>query len=104
MKYDYTGTLKILVDKALNGDPEDVDDIMSELSYEADLVLTRKIDFALSLVATEQGIERIRYYLFNGTLIQWNYACLFLNRIDEWEPVKEAFKQGLIDEIQAYAR
>ena len=104
MKYDYTGTLKILVDKALNGDPADVDDIMSELTYEADLVMTRKIDFALSLVTTDRGIERMKHYLFNGILIQRNYACLYLNRIDEWEPVKEAFKQGLIDEIQAYAR
>ncbi|MBN1182421.1 MAG: hypothetical protein JXB49_09055 [Bacteroidales bacterium] len=32
-----------------------------------------------------------------------NFTSLYLNRLGEWEPVKEAFNQGLIDEIQAYS-
>ena len=59
---------------------------------------------ALSLVETDAGFERIKYYLFNGTLIQRNYASLYLNRIGERQLVKKAFEQGLIDEIQAFAR
>jgi hypothetical protein len=39
-----------------------------------------------------------------GTLIQRNYASLFLNRLGEWEPVKKAYELGLIDEVQAYSR
>jgi hypothetical protein len=50
------------------------------------------------------GFEQIKFYLFNGKLIQRNYASLYFNRIGEWEIVKEAFNKGLIDEIQAYAR
>lgn len=104
MKFEFSGQLKMLIDKAENGNTNDIDYIMDNLTVESTLTMTRFIDFALSLVKKSEGIERIKYYLFNGTLIQRNYACLFLNRLGEWEPVKEAFEQGLIDEIQAYSR
>ena len=104
MKFQFSGKLKVLIDKAQSGNSTDVDFIMDELTINATLAMTRYIDFSLSLVEKKEGRERIKYYLFNGTLIQRNYASLFFNRLGEWQPVKEAYEKGLIDEIQAYAR
>ncbi len=102
--FEFTGQLKVLIDKAKIGSTIDVDYIMNNLTVESSLAMTRNIDFALSLVENIEGIKRIEYYLFKGTLIQRNYACLFLNRLGEWEPVKKAYELGLIDKIQAYSR
>lgn len=102
--FEFTGQLKVLIDKAKAGRPIDVDYIMNNLTVESSLAMTRYIDFALSLVENSEGIMRIEYYLFNGTLIQRNYASLFLNRLGEWKPVKKAYELGLIDEVQAYSR
>ncbi len=104
MKSEFTGQLKVLIDKAVHGSFTDVDDIMRHLTDNPTLAMTRYVDFALSLFETPEGINRIEHYLFNGTLIQRNYASLFLNRLGEWKPVKRAYEQGLIDEIQAYSR
>jgi hypothetical protein len=101
---EFTGKLKELINKAKNGCSDDIDFIMDHLTTESTLAMTRFVDFALSQVKTTEGINRIAYYLFNGTLIQRNYAALFLNRLGEWKTVKKAYEQGLIDEIQAYAR
>jgi len=62
------------------------------------------VDYALSLVSNEEGISRLSYYLFNGSLIQRNYCSLFFNRRGDWKIVREAYELGLIDEIQAFAR
>jgi hypothetical protein len=102
MKCQFSGILQELVDKARIGNKEDIDLIMSNLTSESDFAMTRYVDYALSLVVNPVGFEQIKYYLFNGTLIQRNYASLYLNRLGEWKIVKEAFNQGLIDEIQAY--
>ncbi len=102
--FKFTGQLKELIDKAKNGSSRDIDSIMEKLTVDSTLAMTRYVDFALSLVEKTEGIIRIEYYLFNGTLIQRNYASLFLNRLGEWKPVKKAHEQGLIDEIQAYSR
>ena len=100
----FSGILQELIDRAVIGDVADVDFIMGHLSGDSDFAMTRYVDFALSNVKNEFGTERIRYYLFNGTLIQRNYASLYLNRSGDWKSVKEAFDKGLIDEIQAFAR
>ncbi len=104
MKFQFSGELKVLIDKAQSGNSKDVDYIMDKLTVDATLAMTRYVDFALSLVEKKEGIERITDYLFNGTLIQRNYASLFLNRLGVWKPVKKAYEKGLIDEIQAYSR
>jgi len=104
MKFQFSGILQVFIDKAQNGNKADVDFIMSNLTSDSSFAMTRYVDFALSLVKNPMGFERIKYYLFNGTLIQRNYATLYLNRLGEWETVKEAFLKGLIDEIQAYSR
>jgi hypothetical protein len=104
MKHNFSGQLKVFIDKANRGKSGDIDYIMGYLTLGSTLAMTRNIDFALSLVNSNDGVERIKFYLFNGTLIQRNYACLYFNRLGDWKPVKQAFEQGLIDEVQAYSR
>jgi hypothetical protein len=104
MKFQFSGKLQELIDSAQVGSAKNIDHIMGCLTNESSFATTRYVDFALSLVKNPTGFERIKYYLFNGTLIQRNYASLYLNRLGEWKPVKEAYEKGLIDEIQAYAR
>jgi len=63
---------------------------------------SRFIDYALGLVKSSEGVERIKQYLFKGTQIQRNYGTLFFNRRSEkgdWDIVKKAYMMGLIDEI-----
>lgn len=105
MKFEFSGELQTFIIKARAGQKEDIDYIMSCLTSDSGLATTRYIDFALSLIKPDTiGFERIKYYLFSGTLIQRNYASLYLNRLGEWKLVEEACKQGLIDEIQANSR
>ncbi len=85
MNNNFTGMLKVFIDKACRGTKQDVDFIMEHLTSNSSFEMTRFVDYALSKVDSEQGIERIEYYLFNGSLIQRNYACLFLNRICVWK-------------------
>ena len=105
MKKDkYTGKLGELTTRAESGREEDVDYIMSYLNNNSSLVITKFVDFALSLIVKPEGIARIGYYLFNGTLIQRNYSSLFFNRRLDYDLVMRAYKEGMIDEIQAFAR
>ncbi len=76
----YTGKLGELVERGKNGTVEDIDYLMNLLNNESSLSTTRFVDFALSLVEKPEGVQRIEYYLFNGTQIQRNYSSLFFNR------------------------
>jgi hypothetical protein len=100
----FNGKLQELIDRAELGNSCDVDFILNHLNEFTTFAMTRYVDYALSFVVSTNGIERIEYYLFNGTQIQRNYCSLFFNRRGDWAIVKKAFKQGLIDEIQAFAR
>ncbi len=102
--YQFNGKLKDLIDHAITGTELDVDYIFNHLTINSSLATTRYVDFALSLVKNPSGFKRIKDYLFHGTLIQRNYASLYLNRLGDWQTVKEAYTKGLIDEIQAFAR
>ena len=102
--YKFTGLLYVLSRRAVSGKKEDIDYILSHLDDHSTFKMTRFVDYALSLVKTKEGIERIEFHLFTGSLIQRNYCSLFLNRNGYWKPVKSAYDQGLIDEIQAYSR
>lgn len=102
--YKFSGQLYDLISRAENGDPFDIDFIMQNLTSETTFAMTRYVDFALGLVTNEDGVVRIEHYLFNGSQIQRNYASLFFNRKGDWEIVKKAFHQGLIDETQAFGR
>jgi len=100
----FTGELKYLIDRARNGSFEDVDFIIGKLNDNPTLTMTRFVDYSLGCVTHPDGVEQIRFYLFNGTQIQRNYASLFFNRRGDWLIVKEAYQKGLIDYIQAFAR
>ncbi len=100
----FTGVAKEMIDRAVNGQVDDVDFIIGHLTHDVTLSITRIVDYALGLVETDAGVERVEYYLFNGAKIQRNYATLFLGRRGDWDVVNRAFSQGLIDDIQAYAR
>jgi hypothetical protein len=103
-KTSFSGKVLELVERASSGKTEDVDYILNHLTSDVTLSVTRFVDYALGLVESDAGIERIEYYLFNGTQIQRNYCSLFFNRRGDWPIVKRAYERGLIDEIQAYAR
>ena len=97
----FTGKLRELIDLALEGKKENIDRIFNELNENSTIELTRYVDFALSLVENEAGILRIEYYLFNGSLMQRNYASLFFNRRGDYHLIEKANKEGLIDHLQA---
>jgi len=103
-KKTFTGKLQELIDRAESGNTEDVDYILNHLNDSSTFAMTRYVDYALSLVENLNGIERLEYYLFNGSLIQRNYCSLYFNRRGDWTIVKKALNQGLIDKTQAYAR
>lgn len=102
--YRFTGKLGELIEKAEHGSASDIDYIMSHLTNDSSLAMTRYVDYALSLVENQEGISRLEHFLFNGTLIQRNYSSLFFNRRLDYDIVKQAFEEGKIDEIQAFAR
>ena len=52
---------------ALSGNPDDVDFLMMALDDEADFLSTKTIDYALGLVSTDSGLERIKYYLADSS-------------------------------------
>lgn len=89
---------------AKSGTPVDIDAIMADINMDMSIAVSKIIDYSLSFVESEQGLERMAYYLFNGTQIQRNYCTLFFNRRGDWPIVKAAFEKGLIDEIQAFSR
>ena len=100
----YAQPLQSLIDRTVRGTRGDIDEVMARLTQDATLAETRNIDFALSFVVKPEGLERLKHYLFNGTQIQRNYATLYFNRRGDWKYVKQAYEQGLIDEVQAFAR
>jgi len=98
------GVINQFIHRAERGQKEDVDYLMSRLTKDATIATTRFADYALSFVHSREGIERMEYYLFNGTLMQRNYSTLYFNRKGDWKIVKRAYEMGLIDEIQVYSR
>lgn len=64
----------------LYGAAEDVDYILGHLTPDMTLAATKFVDYALSLVESSVGVERVEHYLFNGTQMQRNYCSLFFNR------------------------
>ena len=103
-KSRFSGKLLELIERAESGDWQDIDYIMSHLTPNTTFSMTRFVDFSLGLVENKSGISQIEYYLFKGTPIQRNYASLFFNRRYDYDIVMKAYKQGLIDETQAFAR
>ena len=100
---NYTDIFNSIKNKANRGSADDIDSIMKILN-DADLPVTRAVDFYLGFVNDREGINRLTYYLFTGTQIQRNYCALFFERKNEWELINRAYKEGCIDAVQAYSR
>ena len=92
--FKFSGKLGELIERAECGNDDDVDYIMSHLTINSTIAMTRYVDYALSLVENPKGINRLEYYLFYGTHIQRNYSCLFFNRRLDYDIVKRAFEEG----------
>jgi hypothetical protein len=89
---------------ARSGKTADINFIMENLELNRSFLICKLIDYALGLVSTEEGMNRIEHYLFNGSTIQRNYAALFFKRQGCTSIINRAVQEGCIDEIQAYSR
>ena len=87
-----------------SGQPVDVDHLMDVLLQQNQMSVTKSVDFALSLIQTESGMERIHFYLLHGEPIQRNYAALFFKRLGREEILARAVALGKIDPIQAFTK
>ncbi len=95
---------KTFTQRGKRGQPEDVDFLMENLALLEDFAATRLVDYALSLVRTRAGVERIHHYLFHGELIQRNYAALFFKRKSMVHILEKAVAAGAVDREQAFSR
>lgn len=96
--------LRELIDRASRGTSEDVDFLLGHLTPDATLATTKFVDYALGRAEDVAAVGRIEHYLFHGTQMQRNYCSLFFNRRGDRLLVRKTHEQGLIDEIQAFAR
>lgn len=101
---NYTEPFNRIAEHCLVGESSDVDYVLNLLDLDADLPTTRAVDYYLGLISNPRGVDRIEFYLFNGSRIQRNYCTLFFARRNDWDTVNRAYKEGLIDRIQAYSR
>ncbi len=81
-----------------------VDTLMEQLTMEMTIAESKILDYALSVVSTEEGFQAVEHYLFHGTQIQRNYATLYFIRREEFPMVRKAYEMGLIDKLQAFTR
>jgi pimeloyl-ACP methyl ester carboxylesterase len=84
-----------------SGRKEDVDQLMIILTTGDDLATLKLADFAIGLVHTADGSERIKHYLFNGSEKQRNYAALYFKRRGNGLVLGDALAKGVIDSKQA---
>lgn len=97
-RYDYFVAL------GRSGAARDVDILMHALVAGEDIATSRLVDFALGLVETREGRERLRHYLFEGNAQQRNYAALYFKRRNVTYYLEEALAAGKIDWHQAFSR
>lgn len=86
------------------GTKESVNEIMKELNKSTTLAQTKFIDYALGLVKSCEGTDRLKHFLFYGTKMQRNYCALYFGRLDEYSLVRQAYEKGLVDAKQAFSR
>jgi len=89
---------------AQTGRVEDIDELLRILQEQDHFIVQKMIDYALGLVGCGEGRERIRYYLFNGSPVQRNYAALYFKRLGHIDVLEEAVRLNCIDEVQAFCR
>jgi hypothetical protein len=95
--------LDYFISLGISGRSEDIDLLMQALITQNDLATFKLVDFALSHVSTTEGVQRLRYYLFQGLRPQRNYAALYFKRRGFVDTLQEALNQGAIDWEQGFA-
>lgn len=93
-----------LVELAQSGRESDINFLMGSLEMNASFLHCKLVDNALGQVEAQEGRNRIRHFLFNGSRIQRNYAALYFKRRGSVAVLEEAVQEGCIDEIQAFSR
>jgi hypothetical protein len=86
------------------GNPQDIDIMMESLERDPSSFPHKLVDYTLGLVKNTEGQLRIEYYLFNGTLVQRNYAALYFKRIGKVGILAKAVKMRCIDRVQAFSK
>jgi hypothetical protein len=89
--------------RGVRGTAEDVDVLMAVLDA-GDIAMSKSVDAALSDVRSTQGLQRMEFYLFNGSKQQRNFAALFFRRRGNMTILLKALQAGAIDRVQALAR
>ena len=103
-EYQKSSRYDVFVAMGRTGGTSDVDTLMESLQNEQNTATTKLVDYTLGLVNTNDGKDRIRHYLFNGTQIQRNYAALYFKRKGAKDILIEAVQQGCIDRVQAFSK
>ncbi len=96
--------LQRYIELAREGTKQSIKKIMLDLNENITLMESRFIDYALGHIESDEGVKAMEYYLFNGSQIQRNYCTLYFNRREDYPIVVQAWKEGLIDDIQAFSR
>lgn len=96
--------LSDIAKKVDSGRASDVDYFMSYLTIESSTQIIKMADFAISQIRSEEGVERIKYYLFNGTNIQRNYSALYFKRHKKEGLLQKAISLQRIDEKQVLSK
>ena len=97
-------SLSVVAKRVNSGKSSDVDYFMSLLTKESSIQNIKLVDFAISQIRSPEGIEQIKYYLFNGTKIQRNYAALYFKRHKQENILLEAISFQKIDKEQVFSR
>ena len=97
-------TMNDLKQRAQSGTISDVDYLMQKLDSNQSFTGCKLIDYALTLVSSDEGANRIKHFLFNGSTVQRNYAALYFKRRGANRLIDEAVQRGCIDTIQAYLK
>ena len=97
-------TIHTLKQRAQSGTVSDVDYLMQKLDTNQSFTGYKLIDYALTLVSSAEGANRIKHFLFNGSAVQRNYAALYFKRRGANRIIDEAVRRGCIDPIQAYSK
>lgn len=97
-------SLSELEQRATAGSRADVDFLMRHLDANRTFGGRKMLDYALGLVASAEGKERMRHFLFNGSPVQRNYAALYFKRRGTQHLLDEAVRLGCIDGTQAYSK
>lgn len=97
-------SLDYYVGLAKEGTSTSVDSMMKHLNKSVTIGESKLIDYALGLLTTQAGFDRMEHYLFHGTQMQRNYCALYFARRGEYLLLRKAYDAGLIDAIQAFSR